>query len=228
MTERSFSLSCPAPLRHATIQLAHGGGGRLSRELCDQVFFPAFGGEALAARHDSAVLNVPHGRVAMTTDGYVVKPLFFPGGDIGKLSICGTVNDLAVSGAVPKWIAASFILEEGLPIEELYRIVASMRETAQKAGVEIVTGDTKVVDRGKGDRVFITTTGLGLVPDGIEINPRQTREGDVVIISGDLGRHGIAVLSQREGLGLSAVSGSIESDCAPLGGLVEALLAAGI
>lgn len=222
---RGFSLECPVPLRHATIQLAHGGGGRLSRELFEQVFFPAFGEGALASRHDSAVLEVPAGRIAMTTDGYVVKPLFFPGGDIGKLAVCGTINDLAVAGAKPRWIAVSFILEEGLPIDTLSRIVASMRETAKKAGVEIVTGDTKVVDRGKGDGVFVTTTGVGLVPEGVVIGPAEVRPGDVVLVSGDLGRHGVAVLSVREGL---ALEGPIESDCAPLAELVSALLDAGI
>jgi hydrogenase expression/formation protein HypE len=219
-----FTLACPAPLRHATVQLAHGGGGRLMRELVEGVFLPAFGCGALAARHDSAVLEVPRGRIAMTTDSYVVRPLFFPGGDIGKLAICGTINDLAMAGARPRWIAASFVLEEGLPIADLVRVVTSMRDAARAASVEIVTGDTKVVDRGKGDGVFVTTTGVGLVPEGVTIAPAEVRPGDVVLVSGDLGRHGIAVMSTREGL---AVEG-VESDCAPLADLVAALIDAGV
>lgn len=218
-----FELACPAPLRHDTVQLAHGGGGRLSRELIESIFLPAFGDPALLLRHDSAVVQVPAGRIAMTTDGYVVRPLFFPGGDIGKLAVYGTVNDLAMAGATPRWLSASFVLEEGMPLDDLQRIVQSMRDAAQAADVAIVTGDTKVVDRGKGDGVFITTTGIGLIPDGLEIAPRRIRPGDVVLLSGDLGRHGIAVLSAREGLELE---GAIASDCAPLHDLVAALLAA--
>ena len=225
MKERDFELACPAPLRHRTVQLAHGGGGRLSRELIEQVFMPAFGGAALSARHDGAVVRAPSGRIAMTTDGYVVRPLFFPGGDIGKLAICGTINDLAMTGASPRWLAVAFVLEEGLPMEDLVRVVGSMRDAARAAGVEIVTGDTKVVDRGKGDKMFVTTTGVGVVPEGIEIEPRSVRPGDAVLVSGDLGRHGIAVLSVREGLTLT---GALESDCAPLDGLVSALLAANV
>ncbi|MRG93733.1 hydrogenase expression/formation protein HypE [Polyangium spumosum] len=225
MSGRGFDLACPAPLRHRTVQLAHGGGGRLSRDLVEQVFMPAFGGAALSSRHDGAVVEVPAGRIAMTTDGYVVKPLFFPGGDIGKLAVCGTINDLAMTGAAPRWLAVAFVLEEGLPMEDLVRVVHSMRDVARASGVEIVTGDTKVVDRGKGDGMFITTTGVGVVPAGIVIEPRRVRPGDAVLVSGDLGRHGMAVLSMREGLTLT---GALESDCAPLDGLVSALLAAGV
>lgn len=225
MTARDFQLACPTPLRHRTVQLAHGGGGRLSRELIEQVFMPAFGGAALSARHDGAVVEAPRGRIAMTTDGYVVRPLFFPGGDIGKLAICGTINDLAMTGATPRWLAVAFILEEGLPMDDLVRVVASMRDVARAAGIEIVTGDTKVVDRGKGDGMFVTTTGLGVVPEGITIEPRAVRPGDAILVSGDLGRHGIAVLSMREGLTLT---GALESDCAPLDGLVSALLSGGV
>jgi len=223
--ERDFSVVCPVPLRHETVQLAHGGGGRLSRELVEALFLPAFEGEEPGERHDSAVFSVQRGRMAMTTDGYVVRPVFFPGGDIGKLAVCGTVNDLAMAGAAPRWLAASFVLEEGLALADLARIVGSMRDAAREAGVKIVTGDTKVVDRGKGDGVFVTTTGVGIVPDGVEIAPRNVRPGDIVLVSGDLGRHGIAVLSAREGL---ALEGPIESDCAPLHGLVAALLDAGV
>ncbi|MDI1436231.1 hydrogenase expression/formation protein HypE [Polyangium sorediatum] len=225
MTARDFELACPAPFRHRTVQLAHGGGGRLSRELVEQIFIPAFGGAALSARHDSAVVEAPRGRIALTTDGYVVRPLFFPGGDIGKLAVCGTINDLAMTGAAPRWLAVAFVLEEGLPMEDLHRVVASMRDAARASGMEIVTGDTKVVDRGKGDGMFITTTGVGVVPEGITIEPRAVRPGDVVLVSGDLGRHGIAVLSTREGL---TITGALESDCAPLDGLVAALLSAGV
>ncbi len=224
-SERDFELACPVPLSHSTVQLAHGGGGRLSREIIETIFLPAFGGVERSSRHDSAVFAVPGKRVAMTTDGYVVKPMFFPGGDIGKLAICGTVNDLAMAGAIPKYLSASFVIEEGLPMADLVRIANSMGLTARAAGVEIITGDTKVVDRGKGDGVFVTTTGIGFVPDGVVIGPIEVRPGDVVIISGDLGRHGIAVLTAREGLMLE---GPIESDCAPVHELVGALVEAGI
>lgn len=222
---RSFELSCPVPWRHESVQLAHGGGGRLSRELFETVFFPAFGAESLSRRHDSAVVRAPSGPMAMTTDGYVVKPIFFPGGDIGKLAVFGTINDLAMAGARPLWLAVSFVLEEGLAISDLSRVVLSMRDAARETNVEIVTGDTKVVDRGKADGVFITTTGVGAVLDEIDIQPRRCRPGDVVLVSGDLGRHGVAVLSVREGLRLE---GPIESDSAPLHGLVAALLEAGV
>lgn len=225
MSERDFNLACPVPVRPATIQLAHGGGGRLSRELIESVFRRGFGGAALSNRHDSAVLALAGKRVAMTTDAYVVKPLFFPGGDIGKLAVCGTINDLAMVGAIPHSLAVSFILEEGLAFSDLERIVASMGLAARTAGVEIVTGDTKVVDRGKGDGVFITTTGIGVVLDNLELGPNQVRPGDVVLVSGDIGRHGIAVMSAREGLMLE---GPIESDCAPVHAMVRALVDAGI
>ncbi len=225
MSERSFDMVCPLPLRQATIQLAHGGGGRLSRELIETIFRPGFGGAALSNRHDSAILQTSGKRLAMTTDGYVVKPMFFPGGDIGKLAVCGTINDLAMAGAYPKALSASFILEEGLPVVDLERIVASMGLAARTAGVEIVTGDTKVVDKGKGDGVFITTTGIGVVPDGLSIGPGEVRPGDVVLISGDIGRHGIAVLSAREGL---LLEGPIESDCAALHEMVRSLVEAGV
>jgi len=225
MSERPFDPGCPVPLRPPTIQLAHGGGGRLSRELIETIFRPAFGGAALSNRHDSAIFDAAGKRLAMTTDGYVVKPMFFPGGDIGKLAVCGTINDLAMAGAWPKVLSASFILEEGLPFVDLERIVASMGLAARTAGVEIVTGDTKVVDKGKGDGVFITTTGIGVVPDGINIDPHEVRPGDVILVSGDVGRHGIAVLSAREGLSLE---GPIESDCAALHEMVRSLVEAGI
>lgn len=225
MSERDFSVVCPVPQRPSTVQLAHGGGGRLSRELIEGVFRPAFGGAAQTNRHDSAVLSLTGRRLAMTTDGYVVKPMFFPGGDIGKLAVCGTINDLAMAGAWPQALSVSFILEEGLPFADLERIVSSVGLAARTAGVDIVTGDTKVVDKGKGDGVFITTTGIGVLPEGIAIGPEQVRPGDVVLVSGDVGRHGIAVMTAREGL---LLEGPIESDCAPLHEMVRALVEAGI
>jgi hydrogenase expression/formation protein HypE len=228
-----FVLSCPRPIgRHGTVQLAHGGGGRLMHELIEQLFRPAFAqpeahptAGPLAAAHDSAVVTAGGARLAFTTDSYVVHPRFFPGGDIGTLGIYGTVNDLAMAGAQPLYLSAGFILEEGLAMEELGRVVASMRGAALAAGVVLVTGDTKVVDRGKGDGLFLNTAGIGLVPAGVEVHPRRVRPGDVVLLSGDVGRHGMAVLSVREGL---AFATPIESDCAPLTPLVAALVAAGI
>jgi len=223
-----IQLSCPTPLRnHATIQMAHGGGGRLMRDLIEGVFLPAFGSEkktsdSRTAPHDSAVLPLgdTETRIAFTTDTFVVDPIFFPGGDIGKLAVFGTVNDLAMSGAVPHYLSAGVILEEGFSIDALRQIVESMREAAEEVGVRIVTGDTKVVDRGKADGIFINTAGIGVVPPGIDVAPSRVMPGDAVIVSGDLGRHGIAIMSVREGL---AFEGAPESDCASLVGLVEQL-----
>lgn len=215
-----FRLNCPLPNDiHATVQMAHGGGGRAMRNLIESMFRPAFGAQAGPA-HDSAVLAVPEGRLAFTTDTFVVSPLFFPGGDIGKLAVCGSVNDLAMAGAKPAWLSAAFILEEGFSLESLARIVASMRRTADEAGAVIVTGDTKVVDRGKGDGLFINTAGIGTIPPFFDISPARVKPGDAILVSGDLGRHGVAILSVREGL---TFEGALESDCAPLNGLVEAL-----
>ncbi len=226
-----FQLHCPLPLtEHDTVQLAHGGGGRLMQALIEGMFLPAFGvggkevSERHPAPHDSAVLEVDGARLAFTTDTFVVSPLFFPGGDVGRLAVFGTVNDLAMAGANPRWLSAGFILEEGLPMETLRRVVESMRRAADEAGVRIVTGDTKVVDRGKGDGVFINTAGVGVIPDGVEISPERVAPGDAVLLSGDLGRHGIAVMSVREGL---QFEGALQSDCAPLAGLVAALVDAG-
>jgi hydrogenase expression/formation protein HypE len=234
-----FNLQCPVPLRdHPTVQMAHGGGGRMMRQLIESLFLPAFSNsinskqptsqdlrpETQAPPHDSAVLEINGQKLAFTTDTFVVSPLFFPGGDIGHLAIYGTVNDLAMAGAKPLYLSAGFVLEEGLPMETLQKVVASMAAAAAECGVMIVTGDTKVVDRGKGDGIFINTAGVGLVPDGIEISPRRVSVGDAILISGDLGRHGMAIMSVREGLGFE---GDIQSDCANLAGLVESLLALG-
>ncbi|WP_437955603.1 hydrogenase expression/formation protein HypE [Sorangium sp. So ce119] len=218
-------MSCPVPPRERTIQLAHGGGGRLMRELIERVFLPVFDSGPLLARHDGAVVRLGGASLAFTTDSYVVHPRFFPGGDIGTLSVYGTVNDLAMTGARPAYLSAGFIVEEGLPIGELQQIALSMRAAAEVCGVELVTGDTKVVDRGKGDGLFINTAGIGLVPEGVVIAPRRVRSGDVVLVSGDVGRHGIAVLSVREAL---AFEEPVESDCAPVAELTAALLESGV
>lgn len=218
--------SCPLPAPAIErIVLAHGGGGRLSQQLMEAIFLPAFSNPALNARHDGALLTASGTHLAMTTDTYVVRPLFFPGGDIGNLAINGTVNDLAMCGARPLALSAGFILEEGLEMETLRRVVASMRNAAQTADVSIVTGDTKVVDKGKGDGIFLNTTGIGTVIAPNPIGPHRVRSGDVVLISGDLGSHGIAILSVREGL---EFEGPVQSDTACLWPAVEALFQAGI
>ena len=221
------AFSCPVPLGdHAEIQLAHGGGGRLAQQLIERIFGPAFANPALDARHDGAFLEAPVGaRLAFTTDSHVVKPLFFHGGDIGRLAVHGTVNDLAMCGARPRWLSAGFILEEGLPVDVLERVVRSMGDAARAAGVEIVTGDTKVVERGKGDGLYVNTAGIGTIEHKLTISPAAVRAGDAVLLSGDIGRHGMAILAQREGL---AFESPIESDCAALWPAVEALLLAGI
>ena len=223
----TFSLSCPVPpSRYEQVLMAHGGGGTLMARLLAEVFFPAFANPLLEEEHDGALLTLPNGtRLAFSTDSYVVQPLFFPGGDIGSLAVNGTVNDLAMCGARPLCLSAGFIIEEGLPVETLQRIVASMGAAAQVAGVQIATGDTKVVDRGKGDGVFINTAGIGLIEHGQHLAPRSVRPGDALLLSGDLGRHGIAIMAQRQGLEFET---TIESDCAPLNGPVQALLAGGI
>jgi hydrogenase expression/formation protein HypE len=218
------------------IQMAHGSGGKLSRELVGTLFLPRLENPILAHLDDAAVLEVrgdgrPAGRLpagpstrwAFTTDSYVVKPLFFPGGDIGRLAVSGTVNDLAMMGARPLWLSAGFILEEGLPIDQLRRIVDSMRGTAAEAGVQIVAGDTKVVERGGADGLFINTAGLGLIPEGVEPSGAGVKAGDVVILSGSIGDHGIAVVSRREGFQFDA---EVESDVAPLNRLVAPMLEA--
>jgi hydrogenase expression/formation protein HypE len=221
----NFQPGCPMPKAHPeTIQMAHGGGGRMMRSLIERLFLPAFANQWLDARHDSAVVRIGGERIAFTTDTYVVSPLFFPGGDIGKLAVYGTVNDLAMAGARPLYLSAGFILEEGLPIATLEKIVGSMREAAAAVGVELVTGDTKVVDRGKGDSVFINTAGIGAAAK-LEISPRLVQPGDAILLSGDIGRHGIAIMSVRNGLSFET---ALESDCAPLWQPVSELLQNGI
>ncbi len=224
--KQDFSLSCPIPIsEYPRVLLAHGGGGELMHQLIQRLFLPAFRNPLLEARHDGAVFVREGGRLAFTTDAYVVRPLCFPGGDIGSLAVNGTVNDLAMCGARPLYLSAAFILEEGLPMETLWQIVQSMRRAAEAAGVQLVTGDTKVVDRGKGDGVFIATAGIGAISHGLAIAPASVRPGDAILLSGDIGRHGIAIMAVREGL---QFEGTIESDCAPLGDLVGSLLDAGI
>jgi hydrogenase expression/formation protein HypE len=235
--------TCPVPRsQYDHILLGHGSGGRLTAELIQRVFLPGFGSEVLAALEDQATLTVDcrlqiadcrlvekpaisnlksEIKLAFTTDSFVVRPLFFPGGDIGKLAVHGTVNDLAVGGAIPRYLAAAFILEEGLALADLERIVASMREACDAAAVELVTGDTKVVDRGKGDQLFITTTGIGIVPEGRLLSIHNARPGDRVLVSGTMGDHGIAIMSVREGIEFETV---LESDTAPLASLTEAML----
>ena len=217
--------SCPIPMSDSpTVLMAHGGGGRMTRMLVDGLFAKTFDNPALAELHDGAILDLPAGRVAFSTDSFVISPLFFPGGDIGSLAVHGTVNDVSMCGARPIAISAGFILEEGLPMEDLRRIVVSMQAAAAEAGVPIVTGDTKVVDRGKGDGVFINTTGIGIVPDGIDISPRRARPGDIVLLSGSIADHGVAILSVREGLRFET---TIESDSAALNRMVGRMLEAG-
>lgn len=224
--DQEFDLSCPLPIRkYQQVLVAHGGGGRLMNDLLKDIFLPAFDNPALAQAHDSATLALGSGRLAFTTDSYVVRPLFFPGGDIGSMAVFGTVNDLAMSGARPLFLSAGFILEEGLPMETLWKVVQSMGKAAKFSGVQIVTGDTKVVDRGKGDGVFINTSGVGVVEHSLDIGPAWVRKGDAVIISGDIGRHGMAILAVREGLEFES---RIESDSAPVADLVLHLLQAGV
>jgi hydrogenase expression/formation protein HypE len=224
----AFNLSCPVPrVSDDRIVLAHGGGGRLTHQLIEKIFIPAFSNSMLEARHDGAVIPVNGSRLAFTTDSFVVRPLIFPGGNIGDLAVNGTVNDLAMCGARPLYLSSGFILEEGLEMETLRTVVTSMRQAAAAAGVKLVTGDTKVVDKGKGDGIFVNTSGIGLIDTRLKtpVSPASVQPGDAVIVSGDLGRHGIAILSVREGLEFES---PILSDTACVWPAVEALLNAGI
>jgi hydrogenase expression/formation protein HypE len=217
--------TCPVPIRPTdTVILGHGSGGTLSRDLLTRLFLPELGKAAPRALDDSAVVTIDGHRYALTTDSHVVSPLFFPGGDIGRLAICGTVNDLAMVGAIPTALTCGFVLEEGLSFEVLQRVVASMKEAAQEAGVFIAAGDTKVVQKGGADQLFINTSGMGKIAEGVNISGANAKEGDVVIISGTIGDHGIAVLSAREGLGFET---TLESDVAPLNHLIQVMIGAG-
>jgi len=204
------------------ILLAHGSGGKLAHDMIRNSFLSALENPVLSQLDDSAVIE-PVGRLAFTTDSYVVQPIFFPGGDIGKLAVCGTINDLAMVGATPHYLSLAFIIEEGLPVSDLEKVVHSIKETTAAAGVTVVTGDTKVVNRGTADRLFINTAGIGIVPAGVNISGHNAKPGDVLILSGTVGDHGIAVLSQREGINFST---ELESDCAPLNALVREMLTA--
>lgn len=250
MSAPEFNASCPLPIQqYPHVLMAHGGGGKLMHQLLENVFGKAFSNPILDSRHDSAQLEIavppnlnrwgerprepgdgssvasPHLKLAMTTDSYVVRPMFFPGGDIGSMAIHGTVNDLAMSGARPLYLSCGFIIEEGLPMETLWHVVISMRDAAQRCGVQIVTGDTKVVDKGKGDGLYINTTGIGVIEHSLNIAPTSVQPGDAVIVSGDLGRHGMAIMAVREGLQFES---TIESDSAPVREPVRALIKAGI
>lgn len=215
--------SCPLPITdHKEIVLGHGSGGRLTHQLIEKLLLPQFNNPLLEPLHDGAILTLNGVKLAFTTDSYVVNPIFFPGGNIGELAVNGTVNDLSMCGSSPLYLSVAFILEEGFPMEQLWRVVLSMQEAARKAGVLLVTGDTKVVDRGKGDKIFINTSGIGMISNGREISPYRAAVGDKILINGPIGSHGIAILSVREGLEFESV---IESDTAPLNGLVDTMLA---
>jgi len=226
MSEEELNLNCPFPInKYPTVQMAHGGGGRLMNQLLDELIIPVLGDEELERRHDGAVLDIPGDRIAYTTDSYVVDPLFFSGGNIGTLAVNGTVNDLAMCGAEPKFITTSFILEEGFPIKDLQKIINSIKEASEQAGVQIVSGDTKVVQQGRGDGIYINTSGVGHLEKNVSIGPEKLEPGDALIVSGDVGRHGMAVMADREGLEFET---DICSDCAPLNEPVRKLLGAGI
>ncbi len=214
--------SCPIPITdYPAVLLAHGGGGKLSQQLIRSMFFSQFNNPALKQEHDGAMVSLGGARLAFSTDSYVVHPLFFPGGNIGELAVYGTVNDLAMCGATPYYLSAAFIIEEGFPMEQLWTIVQSMQQAAERSSVQLVTGDTKVVDRGKGDGIFITTAGIGLIQEGVSIAPQRAAVGDAIILSGRIAEHGIAIMSAREGIEFET---QVQSDIAPLNDLVEVML----
>ncbi len=224
--ESFLTASCPLPItNYKQIVLAHGSGGKLSHQLIEKMVLPQFRNELLEPLHDGAIFSLNGERVAFSTDSFVVSPIFFPGGDIGTLAVHGTVNDLAMCGARPLYLSASFILEEGLPMEDFWRVVQSMHAAADNAGVKLVTGDTKVVDRGKADKIFVNTSGIGIVPNEVNIHPARATVGDKIIISGPIAVHGIAIMSVREGLEFET---EVASDTAPLHELVAAMIAAKI
>lgn len=223
---KEFTLNCPIKISdYPAVTLAHGGGGKLMHDLIEKMIVPAFQSPLAESRHDGAVFSIGSARLAFTTDSYVVRPLFFPGGDIGSLAVNGTVNDLAMCGARPLYLSCGLILEEGLAMETLWAVVQSLKRSAEIAGVELVTGDTKVVDKGKGDGIFINTAGVGVIEHNLMIAPASVQDGDVVLLSGDIGRHGIAIMAVREGLEFET---AIESDCAPVAPTVMKLIGAGI
>jgi hydrogenase expression/formation protein HypE len=226
MATTTLGFQCPLPIgKHSRVLLGHGGGGQLTNQLLEQLFIPAFSNDALGERHDGARVTMGGVTLAFSTDSYVVRPLFFAGADIGSLAVNGTVNDLAMCGARPQYLSCGFIIEEGLDLDVLARVVDSMRAAAIAAGVSLVTGDTKVVDRGKGDGLYVNTAGIGIIEHEQVVAPANVRPGDVVILSGDIGRHGMAVMAAREGLEFES---AIESDCAPLAAPVLDLIAAGV
>jgi hydrogenase expression/formation protein HypE len=225
-TPAKFTPACPFPIQdYPRVLLAHGGGGKLMHQLIGKLFVPAFRNSLLEAQHDASVFDLAGQRIAFTTDSYVVRPLFFPGGDLGSLAVHGTVNDLAMAGARPRYLSAAFIIEEGLPMETLWKITASMQQAAQAAGVQIITGDTKVVDKGKGDGLFINTAGIGILEHSLRIAPQSVQPGDAILVSGDVGRHGMAIMAVREGLEFES---AIRSDSAPVAEAVLQLIQAGL
>jgi len=221
MMKEQNNSNCPLPHQYEQIVMAHGGGGRMMQQLIDSIIQPVFSNDILNQKHDSAVVEMNGSKIAMTTDSYVIDPLFFSGGDIGKLAVCGTLNDLAMSGAKPLYLTCSLIIEEGFAIKDLQRILQSMQDTAKQAGVSIVTGDTKVVDKGKGDGLYINTAGVGLIADHISVAANNIQPGDHIIINSDLARHGIAIMLEREGINFD---NNIQSDCADVSSLIQELV----